>query len=135
MRRLGNVVSHAPVLDERLMRLLSKGVAVKRMLESVWLWWLLWNDFVKARLEAAVRRCSWAQKGVLCTRESVRRLVASVEAEKQAAPVVVGSGMPSPPKRTGRAMRERSWAASWTVESRRAGRKISAIAVSSGAKA
>jgi hypothetical protein len=66
-------------------------------------------------------------------RDSVRRLVALVEADKQAAPVVVGSNIPRPPKRTGRAISDRSLAASSTVESRRAGMKISAMAFSSGA--
>lgn len=59
----------------------------------------------------------------------------SVEAEKQSLLVVVGSKMPRPPWRTGRAMSGRSLMASSTVEFRSAGRKKWAIAISNGAKA
>jgi hypothetical protein len=50
LRSVGNVVSQAPVFDERLMRRLSKGVALARMVESVWLWWLHCVQYVPSTI-------------------------------------------------------------------------------------
>ena len=135
LSKLGNVVSHAPVEAERLMRRLSIGVAVERMVFKVSSWVVRWRDLALERPLAAVFQCSCAQRGVPLRREAVRRLVSSVEAAKQEAPVVVGSGSPRPPCRTGRAMRGQSLVAPSILVLRRAGRKISAMAVSSGANA
>jgi imidazolonepropionase-like amidohydrolase len=82
LRRLGKVVSHAPVEVERLMRLLSRGaVAVERMAVSVASLWSRFRILASERAMEAVFRCSCVQRGVPLMRESVRRLVISVEAE------------------------------------------------------
>ena len=81
LRRFGKVVSQAPVEVERLIRLLSRGVAVERMAVSVA--WLCsrCRIFASERPVAAVFRCSCVQRGETFMREAVRRLVVSVEAE------------------------------------------------------
>jgi hypothetical protein len=129
------VESHAPVAADRRMCHLSIGRAALRIdanLPSVtWRWCALAS---RRPLEAACQ-CSVVQRGTPDSSDSWRMSVLAVEAAKQSAPVVMGSGMPSPPLRIGRARIGRSLATSSIVVSRRAGKKTVAMASFRGAKA